>query len=115
MKSKFVLFQSNMNITNKLSKKHYLWFHVKDFHGSHVVVNQSEVNESILRLCASLAAYYSKARYSSSIPVNYCLLKQLKATRGNQLGMVFLGNYKTIYIDIDEKELLSIIEQYKVN
>ncbi len=105
----------NDYITNKLSKKHYLWFHVKDFHGSHVVVNQSEVNESILRLCASLAAYYSKARYSSSIPVNYCLLKQLKATRGNQLGMVFLGNYKTIYIDIDEKELLSIIEQYKVN
>lgn len=105
----------NDYITNKISKKHYLWFHVKDFHGSHVVVNQSEVSEEILRLCASLAAYYSKARYSSSIPVNYCLLKQLKATRGNALGMVFLGNYKTIYIDINEKELIETIEKFKTN
>ncbi len=101
----------NDYITNKLSKKHYLWFHVKDYHGAHVVVNQSEVNEKILRICAMLAAYYSKARYSSSIPVNYCLLKQLKATRGNHLGMVFLGSYKTIYIDIDTNLITSLIEK----
>lgn len=101
----------NDYITNKLSKKHYLWFHVKDYHGAHVVVNQSEVNEKILRICAMLAAYYSKARYSSSIPVNYCLLKQLKATRGNHLGMVFLGSYKTIHIDIDTQLMTSLINK----
>ena len=54
------------------------WFHVKDIHGAHVVITTSHPTEEEIRLCAQVAACYSKARESSSIHVNYTLLKHIK-------------------------------------
>jgi predicted ribosome quality control (RQC) complex YloA/Tae2 family protein len=57
------------------------------------------LDEDLIRYCANIAAYYSKARYSSSVPVNYCEVRKLKKIPGSKLGLVSLSNYKTIYID----------------
>ena len=35
----------NNYITHKLARKEDLWFHVKDYHGSHVLLKCEEVNE----------------------------------------------------------------------
>lgn len=104
----------NEYISKNLSQKHYLWFHVKDYSGAHVIVNQNEVNEEILRLAAMLAAYYSKARFSSSIAVNYCHTKDLKKFKHADFGKFILTRYKTIYIDIDEQKIKEVIENYSV-
>ena len=48
--------------------------------------------------CAKLAAKYSKARYSSSVPVDYTQVKYVKKPSGAKPGMVIYTNYKTIYV-----------------
>jgi len=89
----------NDYVTFKHAKKDYTWFHAKDFHGSHVVVNSNDLDEDIIRFCANIAAYYSKGRFSSSVPVNYCQVSKLKKIPKSKIGLVQLSNYQTIYID----------------
>ncbi len=97
-------------ITFKKAGRLDTWFHVKDTHGSHVAITTSEPTEEEIRLCAQLAAYYSKARESSSIPVNYTLIKNLKKIPGSKTGMVSIKEYRTIFIDIDTNYLKQFIE-----
>lgn len=103
----------NNYITHQLSRKNDLWFHVKDYHGSHVLLKSHEFTESQIRLCANLAAYYSKGKNSSSVPVDYCLVSQLKKVPGSKIGFVTMKSYKTIYIDPDENEILTFINNHK--
>ena len=91
----------NEALTFRRSRKSDLWFHAKDYHGSHVVVHDPAPEEEVIRFAAGLAAYYSKGRDSSSVPVNYCPVSHLKKIPGAKPGMVQLGNYHTIYIDPD--------------
>ena len=86
-------------MTFNYSKKDYTWFHAKDYHGSHVIIDSDKLDEDLIRKCANIAAYYSKGRYSSSVPVNYCLVKDIKKIPGAKMGFVSIKNYKTIYID----------------
>ena len=46
--------------------------------GSHIIVHAENLDEYTMRLAANIAAYFSKGKYSSSVPVNYCLVKNLK-------------------------------------
>ncbi len=103
----------NDYITFKQSRKDHTWFHSKDIHGSHVVVASEEPNEKIIRIAAMFAAYYSKARHSSSVPVNYCLIRQLRKPNKAALGFVTLTNYKTIYIDPVEEEIKQYLIEYE--
>jgi len=98
----------NDALTWKLARKSEYWFHTKDFHGSHVLVHSDKMDEETIRTAAMIAAYYSKGRYSSSVPVVYCQIKDLKKIPGAKPGMVQLTSYKTIYIDPDEDYLKSI-------
>lgn len=98
----------NEYLTWKLAKKSDIWMHVKDMHGSHVIIDSDKPNEDVLRAAAMLAAYYSKGRNSSSVPVNYTPVKQLKKVPNSALGFVAIGNYKTIYIDPDEDAIQTI-------
>ena len=98
----------NSYLTFDYAKSNYTWFHVKQFHGSHVVVDTNEPNEKIIRICANLAAYYSQGRMSSSVPVDYCLVKDVKKVKGAKPGFVTFNNYKTIYIDPFEDKDLTI-------
>ncbi len=104
----------NNYITHQLSRKNDLWFHVKDYHGSHVLLKSNEYSESQIRLCANLAAYYSNGKNSSSVPVDYCPVSQLKKVPGSKIGFVTMKSYKTIYIDPNENEILNIINKYKI-
>lgn len=101
----------NDYLTFTFGKAHYTWFHALNYHGCHLVVDSDKPSEKIIRLCANLAAYYSKGRYSSSLPVSYCLLKDVKKIKGGKLGFVTFKNYKTIYIDpeFDSNLQISII------
>ncbi len=95
----------NEFLTFKYARKTDIWLHCKDYHGAHVIIQNPEPSEDELRFGANLAAVYSKGKYSSSVPVNYCQIKQLKRVPGMPLGFVSLTNYKTIYIDPNEDEI----------
>lgn len=99
----------NDYLTFEFAKSNYTWFHAKDFHGSHLVVDSDNPSEEVIRACANLAAYFSKGRYSSSVPVNYCLAKNVKKIKGAKPGFVSIKNYKTIYIDPILNEEIKII------
>ena len=74
--------------------------HTKDIHGSHVVIrphDHSEIPNSVLYKCACLAAYYSKARMSQNVPVDYTYVKYVKKPNGAKPGMVIYTDNKTIY------------------
>jgi len=98
--------RQNDYLTWQFARKDAYWFHTKDFHGAHVIVDTEQLDEPLVRLCAMLAAYFSQGRHSSSIPVDYTQIKNLKKIPKSKLGLVSLVQHKTIYIDIDE-EILS--------
>ena len=104
--------KQNDYLTCRLAQNSDIWFHTKDIHGSHVVLktdslhSSSEnssasctfnISDSVLYKCASIAAYYSKARMSQNVPVDYTLIKYVKKPNGAKPGMVIYTNNKTIY------------------
>ena len=96
----------NDYVTLKLSRSTDIWFHTKDIHGSHAIVrtpDAMEVPDRTYLQAASLAAYYSKARASKSVPVDYTEVKNVKKPSGAKPGMVIYVNYNTIYADPDEE------------
>ncbi len=99
----------NAFLSFEYAQSNHTWFHAKQYHGSHVVVDTDRPDEQLIRICANLAAWYSKGRYSSSVPVDYCLVKELKKVKGTKPGFVTFRNYKTIYIDPYEDRDLTIV------
>lgn len=98
----------NDKLTKGVAARDDYWFHVKDLAGSHVIVrnpDKGEIPDLTLEEAAVLAAYFSKARESSSIPVDYTKIKYVNKTKGAKPGMVIYDNYKTILIHPDEKQV----------
>lgn len=95
--------RENDYLTLKYANKKDLWFHTKDFHGSHTILkidgNLPYPNEDILEKVAKIAAKHSKAKTSSNVPVDYCEVKFVKKPSGSKPGMVIYTNNKTIYIN----------------
>ena len=103
----------NDYITNKLSKPNYLWFHVKDGSGSHVVIaKEDNYTENEIRTAAMLAAYYSYASNSSSVAVDYTKIKFIKKIPGQKGCFVTYSRQNTIYIDPD-KDYISDLKVIK--
>ncbi len=96
--------KENDYLTLKYAHKFDLWFHVKDFHGSHTILclsNNDDINrisDSTLAKVAKLAVTHSKAKNSSNVPVDYCQVRYVKKPSGSKPGMVIYTDYKTIYI-----------------
>ena len=79
-----------------------MWFHTKDIHGSHAILqlNPNHLpDDSILIQCAEIVAYHSKARNSSNVPVDICETKYVKKPNGAKPGMVIYTNHKTLYVN----------------
>ena len=93
--------KENDHLTLKTADKKDLWFHTKDIPGSHVILStqgQKPTDEAMIQ-AASLAAYYSKARNSSNVPVDYTLVRYVKKPSGAKPGMVIYTDHKTLYVD----------------
>ena len=91
--------KENDYLTTKFASKSDLWFHTKDIPGSHVILKTHPneiVPEEIILEAAKLAASHSKAKNSSNIPVDYCLVSFVKKPNGSKPGFVTYRNNKTI-------------------
>lgn len=89
----------NDTLTLKSSEKRFTWLHTKEIPGSHVVIASFEVPETTLYEAAVLAAFYSKAKDSTKVPVDYTLIKNVKKPSGAKPGMVIYSTNKTMFID----------------
>ena len=102
--------KQNDYLTTKLANDDDIWFHVKDFHGSHVILrtNGIEPSQETINKCASLAKEHSKARESSNISVDYTLAKHVKKPSGSKPGMVIYEDYTTILANGEEIAIANI-------
>jgi len=90
----------NDNLTLKTAAVNDIWLHTKNIPGSHIIIrcNTKSVPQSTIQEGAMLAAYFSKARNSANIPVDYCPRKNVKKPRGSKPGMVTYEKYRTLYV-----------------
>ena len=94
----------NDQLTKKADKRDY-WFHTQHIHGSHVILRCAGLtpSDNDLREAAMLAAYFSQAKESSGVPVDYCPVKFVKKPNGARPGMVTYDNYRTLYVTPEER------------
>lgn len=104
--------KQNDELTFKHAAKSDLWLHVKDIPGSHVVVcaKGREIPPQTLLQAACVAAYNSKARYGSQVPVDYTFIRYVKKPSGAKPGKVIFTNNKTLYVQPDEQLTLRLAQ-----
>ncbi|WP_296558162.1 NFACT RNA binding domain-containing protein [uncultured Acetobacterium sp.] len=87
-------------ISTKMGKSEDCWLHVKDAPGSHVLIVAGGrfITEKTLLEAGNLAAWYSKSRGSSNVPVDYLEFKHLKKPSKAKPGMVIFTNQNTMYV-----------------
>ncbi|KNF08731.1 putative RNA-binding protein, snRNP like protein [Gottschalkia purinilytica] len=92
--------KQNDYLTLKFASKEDIWLHTKNIPGSHVIIKSQnkEVPENTIIEAAKLAAYYSKAKMSSNVPVDYTERKYVKKPNGAKPGMVIYDTNSTIYV-----------------
>lgn len=92
----------NDYVTFKIADKGDLWFHVKNYPGSHTVLklNKRTPTDNILYEAAKLAATHSKLKTSYTVEVDYTQAKNVKKIPGAKPGMVTYTNFKTILVKL---------------
>ncbi len=100
----------NDRLTLKTAKATDIWLHTQGIAGSHVIIRTEgkEVPEQTLFEAAQLAAYHSKGRTSSQVPVDYVAVKFVKKPAGAKPGMVIFTNNRTLFVAPDEELVNSL-------
>lgn len=98
----------NDYLTNKLARRDEIWLHTKDIPGSHVVIRSTDPTDTTIQEAAILAAYFSKARDSSSVPVDYTKIRHVKKPNGSKPGFVIYEQQKTVYVTPNEELVRSM-------
>lgn len=88
------------NIQNDYLLKHanrnHYWFHIDQYHGSHVIVCSSELTDELIVFAATLAAQYSQAKTASNVSVNYTQVRNVKRTKVK--GLVNISDINNVTI-----------------
>ncbi len=93
--------KQNDYLSTKVLKSYDMWFHTKDIHGSHGVLltNKTTPSIDVIIKCAQIVAYYSKARLSSNVPVDYTLGKYVKKPSSSKPGFVIYTSNSTVNVN----------------
>lgn len=100
--------KQNEYVTQQVAQKNDTWLHTLDIPGSHVVIKHDNPSATTLQEAAMIAAHFSKARGSSSVPVDYTLIKYVKKPSGGKPGFVTYTQQKTLYVTPDETKIRSL-------
>ena len=102
----------NDKLSLKVASKSDLWLHTQKIPGSHVIIfgDGREISDEAIEEAAVIAAYHSKARESSLVPVDYTRVKALKKPNGAKAGMVIYHEYYSIIVNPDKEA----VEKMKV-
>lgn len=95
----------NEYLTNRLAQSSDTWLHTKDIPGSHVVIRAKEFGDVTLEEAALLSAYFSKAKSSSQVPVDYTYIRHVRKPSGAKPGFVIYDHQKTLFVTPDEQRI----------
>ena len=104
--------RQNDKLTLKDADYRDIWLHTQKIHGSHVILcteGRTPDDDTIVE-AAKLAAYYSRARESGNVPVDYTQVKYVKKPAGARPGMVIYPTYQTVNVTPDE----ALVKQLRV-
>lgn len=98
----------NEYVTNRLASANDTWLHTKDIPGSHVVIRSTDFGEATLEEAAQLAAYFSQAKESSSVPVDYTYIRHVRKPSGAKPGFVIYDHQKTLFVTPNDELIKSL-------
>ena len=96
--------RQNDKLTLKDADRRDLWLHTQKIHGSHVILRcagQAPAEEDIVQ-AAMLAAWFSQARESGNVPVDYTEVRNVKKPAGGRPGMVIYTTCRTVNVTPEE-------------
>ncbi len=93
----------NDYITHKIAGKGDIWFHIKDYPGSHVVLlcDGAEPDAPDFTEAATVAAVYSKAPSGQRVTVDYTRVKNIKKPPSAKPGFVTFSSNYSAYVVAD--------------
>jgi predicted ribosome quality control (RQC) complex YloA/Tae2 family protein len=82
--------QDNDRVTFKVARPDDLWFHARGVPGAHVILRTGgrKAREGEIAQAAAVAAYFSRARLSGSVPVDFTLRRYVRKPKGSRPGVV---------------------------
>jgi len=94
--------KANDFIRKEFGKPDYLWFHVKDYPGSHVIVLEKEENlkSNVIKFAAKKALENSKCFKNGKGEVIYTKIKYVKKQKGSPPGLVSVKKHKTMSVKL---------------
>ena len=116
--SGLIIFAGKNNIQNdkltlKTAARSDIWLHAQKIHGSHVIIScaGSSPDEKTITEAAAIAAFYSAARTSGKVPIDYTLVKNVKKQPAGRPGAVIYSDFKTILVKPDEELVKRLREE----
>ena len=90
----------NDRVTFTLASPEDIWFHARGVGGAHVVLKTEGKRPSpkLIAQAASITAYFSQARDSGQVPVDYTPRKYVRKPKGTKRGRVTYEKEKTIFV-----------------
>lgn len=98
--------KNNDYLTFREGYKEDLWLHARDVTGSHVLVKYQagkSFPKPVIEKAAALAAYFSKNRNNSLVPVIYTPRKYVRKSKGLPAGAVFVDREEVILVRPEEQ------------
>ena len=105
--------RQNEEVTFKIGTGSDFWLHVQKIPGSHVLIKTSlpEPEPEALKAAVQLAAWFSKARGGSQVPVDFVPRRFVKKPSGAKPGFVIFTNQKTFYATPDEEYIINLLQK----
>lgn len=99
--------RQNDLLTLKSALKGDIWMHTQKIPGTHVVIECAgqDVPDRTLTEAACIAAYYSRARESQKVPVDYTQVRNVKKPPGARPGMVTYSKFQTAFVSPKAEEI----------
>ena len=96
--------RQNDQLTLKTADSRDLWLHTQKIHGAHVILctGGAEAPAEDLVEAAKIAAWFSQARESGNVPVDYTPVRNVKKPAGARPGMVIYPTCRTVNVVPDE-------------
>ncbi len=96
--------RQNDKLTLKDADRRDLWLHTQKIHGSHVILRCAgrTPSEEDISEAAMVAAWFSQARESGNVPVDYTEVRNVKKPAGARPGMVIYTTCRTVNVTPEE-------------
>lgn len=101
--------KQNDYVTQILAHKNDIWLHTKDIPGSHVIIRAMDPPEETIHEAAVLAAYFSRAQQSDSVPVDFTKVRHVRKPNGAKPGFVIYEQEQTLFVTPD----INLVETLK--